>query len=59
MAPARFESLIPMFCCLCLGMGSHVFGIDEDEPYDPTSPEHVAEQEGEDVDYYTKDDILT
>ena len=52
MALARFESLIPMLCCLCLclGMGSHVFGIDEDEPYDPTSPEHVAEQEGEDAD---------
>jgi len=39
-----------MLCCLCLGMGSDVFGIDEDEPFDPTSPEHVAEQEGEDVD---------
>jgi hypothetical protein len=46
----RFDALLLLLCSISIALGTSFSGADEDEPYDPTSPEHVAEREDDDSD---------
>ena len=43
----RFDALLLVLCSSSIALGLPFAIADDDEPYDPTSPEHVAEREDE------------